>query len=235
MRMSDYLFKALISRMSEAISGGDPRAQLRILAAWRARGLPEDSPTKVEGAGKTGCALHPRSRVQLRKKSAHTSIQVQRRASGLPCAMVLRRTSCSSRCANSFSHRCQRIDGWSWPGWARASSADVTPATGARTTRLGRTRHAPRQSLDGLGTLPPKSDARRFSIGRRRAVRSLTKPQEGPPCDDVCAPDAAASTAPRPAFSDDRETPLCRGRDTGSCMGDLGLARSGLFLREIIF
>ena len=63
-------------------------------------------------------------------------------------------------------------------------------------------------SLNGLGTLPPKSDARRFSIGRRRAVPSLTKPQEGPPCDDVCAPDAAASTAPRPAFSDDRETPL---------------------------
>src|SRR5438132_7119215 len=46
-----------------------------------------------EGAGKTGCALHPRSRVQLRTKNAHTSIQVQRRASGLPCAMVLRRTS----------------------------------------------------------------------------------------------------------------------------------------------
>src|SRR5436309_7429353 len=46
-----------------------------------------------EGAGKTGCALHPRSRVQLRPKNAHTSLQVQRRASGLPCAMVLRRTS----------------------------------------------------------------------------------------------------------------------------------------------
>src|SRR5215213_9484434 len=87
-------------------------------------------------------------------------------------------------------------------------------------------------SLDGPGTLPPKSDARRFSIGRRRAVRSLTKPQKGPPCDDVCAPDAAASTAPRPAFSDDRETPLCEGRDTGSCMGDLGETKSGLFLRE---
>jgi hypothetical protein len=83
-------------------------------------------------------------------KNAHTSIQVQRRASGLPCAMVLRRTSCSSRCANSFSHRYPRIDGWSWPGWARASSADVTPATGARTTRLGRTRHALRQVSTGL-------------------------------------------------------------------------------------
>jgi len=106
--------------------------------------------SNTEGAGKTGCALHPRSRVQCAQRSAHTSIQVQRRASGLPCAMVLRRTSCSSRCANSFSHRCQRIDGWRWPGWARASSADVTPATGARTTRLGRTRHALRQVSTGL-------------------------------------------------------------------------------------
>jgi len=45
---------------------------------------------KTEGAGKTGCALHPRSRVQVAQKNAHTSIQVQRRASGLPCAMALR-------------------------------------------------------------------------------------------------------------------------------------------------
>jgi hypothetical protein len=96
----------------------------------------------VRAAPAVSCAMCTRS--------AHTSIQVQRRASGLPCAMVLRRTSCSSRCANSFSHRCQRIDGWRWPGWARASSADVTPATGARTTRLGRTRHALRQVSTGL-------------------------------------------------------------------------------------
>ncbi len=45
---------------------------------------------KKEGAGKAGCALHPRSRVQRVVKKAHTSIQVQRRQSGLPCAMVLR-------------------------------------------------------------------------------------------------------------------------------------------------
>ena len=114
------------------------------------RGRRED---RVRAAPAVSCAIA--------QKNAHTSIQVQRRASGLPCAMVLRRTSCSSRCANSFSHRCQRIDGWRWPGWARVSSADVTPATGDRTTRLGRTQHALRQSLDGLGTLPPKSDEKR--------------------------------------------------------------------------
>ena len=52
---------------------------------------------QTEGAGKTGCALHPRSRVQYVHKNAHTSIQVQRRASGLPCAMVLRLITRSPR------------------------------------------------------------------------------------------------------------------------------------------
>jgi hypothetical protein len=155
------------------------QAHLHDLAAHSARALPLSfAPQRTKGAGKTGCALHPRSRVQLRKKNAHTSIQVQRRASGLPCAMVLRRTSCSPRCANSFSHRHPRIDGWRWPGRAGTSSADLTPATGARTTRLGRTRHALARGLDGLGTHPPKSGKRRFSIGRLRAVPSLTNSQE---------------------------------------------------------
>jgi hypothetical protein len=41
--------------------------------------LLESDQQKTEGAGKTGCALHPRSRVQCAQKNAHTSIQVQRR------------------------------------------------------------------------------------------------------------------------------------------------------------
>src|SRR6266404_8971542 len=54
-------------------------------------------PLKTEGAGKTGCALHPRSRVQYVHKNTHTSIQVQRRQSGLPCGMVFRLIACSPR------------------------------------------------------------------------------------------------------------------------------------------
>src|SRR5215210_3548195 len=54
-------------------------------------------PPKWEGAGKTGCTLHPRSRVQFAHKNAHTSIQVQAEHPGLPCAMALRLTSCSPR------------------------------------------------------------------------------------------------------------------------------------------
>jgi hypothetical protein len=37
-----------------------------------------------EGAGKAGCALHPRSRVQNVHKNTHTSIQVQRRHPAFP-------------------------------------------------------------------------------------------------------------------------------------------------------
>src|ERR1700675_408507 len=54
-------------------------------------------PSKTEGAGKTGCALHPRSRVQYVHKNTHTSIQVQRKHSGLPRAMVLRLITRSPR------------------------------------------------------------------------------------------------------------------------------------------
>ena len=52
---------------------------------------------EIEGAGKTGCLLHPRSRVRFAQtKTAHEHTG-QREHSGLPCAMALRLTSCSSR------------------------------------------------------------------------------------------------------------------------------------------
>ena len=40
---------------------------------------------------------------------------------------------------NSSCHRHRRIEGFVEPGWARKTSADLTPATGARTTRFCRT------------------------------------------------------------------------------------------------
>src|SRR5258708_8884307 len=68
------------------------------LAARCARALQSHLvPPNTEGAGKAGCALHPRSRVQDVHKNTHTSIQVQRRASGLPCAMALRLITRSPR------------------------------------------------------------------------------------------------------------------------------------------
>ena len=64
-------------------------ARASAISRLNARGLQSPCPSlTTEGAGKTGCALHPRSRVQSAQKKAHTSIQVQRRQSGLPCAVV---------------------------------------------------------------------------------------------------------------------------------------------------
>src|SRR6476619_7754266 len=71
---------------------------VRLLATLIARGLHLRLPSsKSEGAGKTGCLLHPRSRVRFAHNKLHTSIQGSGKHSGLPCAMALRLTSCSSR------------------------------------------------------------------------------------------------------------------------------------------
>jgi hypothetical protein len=52
------------------------RTHIIDLATLIARGLLENFPPPLsEGAGKTGCLLHPRSRVQFAHKNAHTSIQ----------------------------------------------------------------------------------------------------------------------------------------------------------------
>jgi len=48
------------------------------------------SPSNQESAGNAGCLLHPRSRVQCARGSAHTSIQVQPEQPGIPCAVGLR-------------------------------------------------------------------------------------------------------------------------------------------------
>ncbi len=69
-----------------------------VLAAQFARVLHQHRPSEInEGAGNAGCTLHPRSRVRLAQRKMHTSIQVQRRQSGIPCAVVLRLISRSPR------------------------------------------------------------------------------------------------------------------------------------------
>jgi hypothetical protein len=88
-------------------------------------------PQNVEGAGKAGCALHPRSRVQFVRKKAHTSIQVQRRQSGFPCAVVygLLRALPGDRAFLPPSLRNVSCKAW-------------RQHRGARTTRLRRPPHA---------------------------------------------------------------------------------------------
>jgi hypothetical protein len=117
----------------------------RDLAAHSARVLLLTShPLKSEGAGKAGCALHPRSRVQMHTAKTHTSIQVQRRTSGLPCAMVLRLTSCS--CVRKI---CQNV---------RTGGSDQPPVAGSEPDRAQRPLRACRGARDRSGVfLNPNS------------------------------------------------------------------------------
>ena len=94
-----------------------------------------------------------------------------------------------SPATNSSCHRRRRIEGLVAPGWARKTSADLTPATGARTTRFCRTRW------------------------RRRPALTISLTGQTRPAIPFRA-DAAASTASHRAFRDDRDPPLFSG-ETG--------------------
>jgi hypothetical protein len=81
-----------------------------------------------------------------------------------------------SSATNSSCHRRQRIKGLSRPGWAKKTSASLTPATGARTTRFCRTlqrRSSARRSI-AHGPFGPPGDAharRRCRVHRIPALR----------------------------------------------------------------
>jgi hypothetical protein len=90
-----------------------------------------------------------------------------------------------SPATNSSCHRRQRINGPSRPGWAKKTSASLTPATGARTTRFCRTRRC-------------RSSCAPHHRSRKIALRLC------------CAPDAVASTASRPNVRDDGQRPSSR-------------------------
>src|SRR5260370_21956156 len=62
-----------------------------------------------------------------------------------------------------------------------------------------------------------------------RAAKSLTRFIS--PFDCHCTPCALASTASRPAFVTTRDPPLCVERDGEGYRGDLGMERTGIFLR----
>jgi hypothetical protein len=99
--------------------------------------------------GMPGAGWHPRSRVQLALEDAHTSIQVQPKQPGIPCAMGLRLIPCSPRRRIPLASVAGGLKVLAKPGWVRKTSAGLTPATGARTTRLCRPRSR-RSSARGL-------------------------------------------------------------------------------------
>ena len=112
------------------------------------------------------------------KRKTHTSIQVQRRHSGIPCAMALRLTSRSPRRIGLCCLRRLRIAGSSAPGRADLPSADLTPTTEASgphdfTVRFSIVRPALRRPL--TETRPAnKLHARHRRVHRIPSQRSVT-------------------------------------------------------------
>jgi hypothetical protein len=71
-RAQERLLRMMVSRRFPINFQTAKQTATRILATACARGVQIHSPQKTEGAGKTGCALHPRSRVPMHKaKNAH--------------------------------------------------------------------------------------------------------------------------------------------------------------------
>jgi hypothetical protein len=103
---------------------------VHILAAGDARALRVVVP---QTGGSRKCRMRAAPAVSRAKqaKKTHTSIQVQRRHSGIPCAMVLRLTARSPRRIGLCCLRRLRIAGSSAPGRADLPSADLTPTTEA--------------------------------------------------------------------------------------------------------
>ena len=128
-----------------------------------ARVLPNRFPPKTEGAGNAGCALHPRSRVQNCAKEPHTSIQVQRKHSGIPRAMALRLMACSPRRRIRLVTVIGGLKVLPSPVGLNKTSADLTPATGARTTRFCR-------------TLQHRSSGARRSLTENRPAITASRP-----------------------------------------------------------
>lgn len=112
--------------------------------------------------------------------------------------MVLTAYSGLSSATNSSCHRRRRIKVRRTRS-GRLASAGLTPATGARTTRLCRPRSAVRLARTDIAHRSPQTGNR--------------------PCDFESAPDAISVHRIPPRVRDDRETPL----EWGETAGDIDL------------
>jgi hypothetical protein len=160
----------------------------------------------TRGTGNAGCALHPRSRVLDARRYAHTSIQVQRRRSGIPCAMALRLMPCSPR-------RRIRL---------------VTVIGGLRLVDLGRVDFASAQ----LGTSNGCRDhtVLPYATGVVRPARREPLTSLNSPCGRLARRRCRVHRIP-PRVRDDRDTPLLPRRDSPGRATDLGWMGSAIFLR----
>jgi hypothetical protein len=134
---------------------------------------------RVRAAPAVSCANCARKRTRAYRFSGGNP--------AFPAQSVLTAYAALSPATNSSCHRHRRIGDLARPGWVSEISADLTPATGARTTRFCRPQHR-------------RSSCAPFD--RSRKDRPAT----------TRAPDAAASTASRPNVRDDGQRPSSRDR-----------------------
>ena len=161
------------------------------------RGRRED---RVRAAPAVSCA-------KMRKAKAHMSIQVQRRASGLPCAMVLTAYSVLSPATNSSCHRHRRIDSATNPvGLMRLRRLDTSNGCQDHTA------------------LPYASAP--------LVLRAPIAHGQSPPCGQPRATTLPRPPHPAPNVRDDGQRPSVRARDSGKYAGDLAFEKSRIFLSE---
>ena len=176
---------------------------VRDLAARCARVVREVRPSQQEGAGKAGCWLAPAvscARDAQEYAHEHTGISRGLRPSlrnGFTVYAAL------SPATNSSCHRRRRIGGLAKPGWAYETSADLTPATGARTTRFCRTR-------------------------LRRSSARLSIAHGKPPCDPLARRRCRVHRIPAQRMRRSRYAPLRAGM-TRTSKDDLPDKQSGKF------
>jgi hypothetical protein len=134
-------------------------------------------PSRAWGMPGARCTRSPCAR-----KSAHGS---HHRSTGNTrhsrTRLVLTAYIALSPATNSSCHRRRRIEGIAKPGWARKTSAGLTPATGARTTRFCRPRPVFTKRLRRHVHVRRSIGKAGSSAVRLRARRSLTS--RSLPCD----------------------------------------------------
>jgi hypothetical protein len=115
-----------------------------------------------------------------------------------------------SPATNSFCHRRRRIL-LVEPGWADVTSANLTPATGARTTRFCRTRSAFRQEASA-GMCTSSRALAKDGKQRRSFTREIIAHRPcSRPCNSLARRRCRAHRIPHPTFRDDHDTPLIEG------------------------
>ena len=107
--------------------------------AFPRRGAPGDAsklPSPMEGVGNAGRPMRPRPVCNVVAHGSHRRSPGTARHSRT--RLVLTAYAVLSPATNSSCHRHRRIEGFSRPVGPIKTSADLTPATGARTTRFCR-------------------------------------------------------------------------------------------------